>query len=131
MDHPAGGALTDRTVEQSGRCRNRQEHLNAMRPGTFTEDGDTARVSSEGRYVLAHPLQCQYQIAEVQIAVDGVPRIRQGRQVHCPVGSDAIVHGDEDTSATREVRSVVQGQSRTAQNVGATMDIEHHRQRIG
>ncbi|SHT57604.1 Uncharacterised protein [Mycobacteroides abscessus subsp. abscessus] len=60
-------------MKKSRGGRRGHQGLDATAPGALTEDGDVLRIPTKGSDVLAHPLQRENEVTQVQVALNDVP----------------------------------------------------------
>ena len=129
-DHARCGTLRDRLGEKAFRRWHGQQGGDRVRPGALAEDGDVVRITAERGDVVAHPLQRQHEVAQIEIVLDGDVRGGQRREVHAAQRAEAVVHRHVHAAPAGQGRAVVKGRGRAAQDVAAAVDEEHHRQRV-
>ena len=125
--HTARRALADRAVKQTTGGGGGHQRLHAVRSGTLPENRHILRVTAEGCDVVVHPLQGQHDIAQKQIAVNGVFAVGQRRQIEGTQCPHPVVHRDVHAPAPSQGATVIQRGGRATQEVTAAVDEEHHR----
>ena len=127
--HAACRTLRDRPCKQSLGFGNRKQRGDGMRACALAEDRHVVRVATEHGRVVANPAQRHHQVAQKQVVIDRNLRCRQCRQIHAAERTQPIVHRHVHATTPGERRSVEDRGRRATQDVTATVDEEHHRQR--
>ena len=128
--HTAGRALRDRLCEKPFRCGHREQCGYGLRTGALAEDRHVVRVTTELRDVVTHPAQRHHKVPQEQVVLDGDVPGGQRRQVEAPERPYPVVHRDVHTSLTGQRRAVVDRRRRTAEDVTAAVNEDHHRHRL-
>ena len=121
-------ALHGRAVEQPLRRGHRHQRADLRAAARLPEDHHVARVATEPRDVVAHPLEREHDVEHAGVAGARV-FLAVGRQVQVPEDVQAVVErDDDDVAAPREPLAVV-GLQLLARPVGepAAVQPHHHR----
>ena len=126
-----GGRLADGFVEQAVAKRGSHQGTNAHGACGLAEDGDVVRVAAEGANVVLYPLQSRKFVQQAVVAAGAMFRL--GAQ--CRVGeksprSKAVVDAHYDHTLACQLGAVEDRRMGKSNAMGATMEPNHHRQRL-
>ena len=120
-------AFDDRFVEETFRGRHRQQRAHFATAAGLTEDRHVPGIASEGRDVVAHPLQRRHDVEHADVC-----RIHElgacTAKVQVPDDVQAMVDADDhDVARAGEIRAVVAERRAGSIRITAAVDPHHHR----